>query len=175
MVSDYTSEHSVYYRSQDDRAVKINKNLYYGEVPVVENGVLTSRGARPAEYLRRMELQAAVFHSDLKLEGVHIPKESLLNDPLDGPQIVISQPYYEQVDRVTLKEVAEFLQEAGFERVPDSFYGWVQRSDGVVIQDATTENFVLTDEGLYPLDLQMNVLSSKALREFGSGPSKRDR
>lgn len=166
-VSDYTSEHTVYYRPEDDRIVKVTKDLYYGEIPIVEGGVLTSRGATPVEYLRRMELQTAVFHSDVKLEGVHVPVESaLLDDPAEAPRIVISQPFYEQVGRVTLEQVNNFLREAGFEKVPDSFYGWIRRSDGVVIQDAATDNFILTEAGLYPFDLQINIVSPAILKDL---------
>lgn len=137
ILSESTSEHVVYLRD-DGRVVKRTKELYYGQVPAAEGGALISKSASPAEYLRRMALQTAVFHSDLRLEGFTIPKESLFfDDPSEAPYIVISQPWLKSEGVVTNKAIEELLSKEGFTPVPDSFFGWVRKADGVVVLDAS--------------------------------------
>jgi len=167
-VSGSTSEHTVYYRKSDDRVVKRTRDLYYGQVPSLDDGQIVSVDASPAEYLRRMSLQMVVFNTDFRLEGVTIPKESLyLDDPADAPQIVVSQPWIESKRTVNEQDVGRFLSKEGFVPVPHSFYGWVRPADGVVVLDASPDNFIMSSEGLVPIDLQINVFTPTQLREAG--------
>jgi hypothetical protein len=168
VLSDSTSEHVVYLRLGDKRVVKRTRELYYGQVPELVDGKIVSESASPSGYLRRMALQTAVFHSDIRLEGISVPKESLfLDNPADAPYIVTSQPWFESEGTVTFHEVEDFLSKEGFAPIPNSFYGWIRPADGVVILDAAPDNFIMTSEGLVPIDLQMNVFSHAQMKEAG--------
>jgi len=92
LVSNSTSEHEVFYRFWDDRAVKRTWPGVYGQIPVPANGGLDRCNATPSEYLRRMALHIEVFFSDLRLEGVTISdKPSMIIGQRSGqPSIVIS-------------------------------------------------------------------------------------
>ncbi len=71
LVSNSTSEHEVFFREVDSRAVKRTLAGFFGQVPFPENGKLGRRNATPSEYLQRMALQLAVFGGDIRLEGVY--------------------------------------------------------------------------------------------------------
>jgi len=83
LISNHTSEHEVFYRKPDDRAVKRTWPGVYGQIPVAMNGCLDRRNATPSEYLMRMALHIEVFASDIRLEGVSIS---------DKPSMIIRQP-----------------------------------------------------------------------------------
>lgn len=177
LVSNSTSEHEVFYRAADSRAVKRTWAGVYGQIPIAGNGNLDRRNATPSEYLRRMALQMAVFDSDLRLEGVTISsKQSLiLFQPAGEPSIVISQLWYVRAGLATNEAIYDFLVEEGFRAVPSSHFGWFRPSDGVVIVDAKPDNFILTSAGLIPIDLQMAQFDQEQLKRAGlvsdaSGP-----
>jgi hypothetical protein len=155
-------------RLEDARVVKRTRELYYGQTPALNDGELISENASPSDYLRRMALQIAVFHTDFRLEGVTIQKESLfLDDPADAPYIVVSQPWIESKGAVEFHAIDRYLSGEGFVPIPKSFYGWVRPADGVVILDASPDNFIKTEAGLVPIDLQMNAFTFEQLRELG--------
>jgi len=168
IISETTSEHQVHFREVDNRAIKQTRELYYGQVPAPEDGKLGGREASIDDYLRRMALQIAVFHDDIRLEGIVVPRDSLyLKNPADAPRVVISQQWYESRGKVTREAVGKFLGDEGFVGVSNSFNGWVRFADGVVILDASPDNFILTEAGLVPVDLQMTVFSPDQLRAAG--------
>ena len=45
----------------------------------------------------------------------------------------------------------------GFRKLRDSFTGWA-RHDGIVVMDAKSDNFILTANGIVPIDLQIGVI-----------------
>jgi hypothetical protein len=115
-----------------------------------------------------MALQTVVFHSDVRLEGVMVPEESsFFDDPAEAPSIIISQPWVWSEGGVTFEGIREFLCGEGFLAVPDSFFGWVRPADGVVILDASADNFVMTGAGFVPIDLQISVFSREELERAG--------
>jgi hypothetical protein len=75
------------------------------------------------------------------------------------PSFVISQEWVTAADSEhpapSEDELGEYLLERGFEPVPNSYFGWLRREDGVLIVDAKPDNFVKTVEGVAPIDLQM--------------------
>jgi len=169
VVSDCTSEHKVYLRQSDRRAVKKTWAGVYGQVPVPRDGKLDRTNASPVEYLRRMSLQINVFGSDLRLEGVHISEEPsmIVGQPARQPSFVISQSWLDKAGTATNESISAYLTEEKFREVPGSYFGWYRPADGVVIVDAKPDNFIKTAAGLVPIDLQMAVFGEKQVIEAG--------
>lgn len=169
LVSNSTSEHEVFYRPEDSRAVKRTWAGVYGQIPVVANGRLDRRNATPSEYLKRMALQIAVFGGDLRLEGVTISEKPsmIIGQPSGQPSIVISQRWYEKDGVATNETIHDLLVGEGFRSVPSSYFGWYRPEDGVVIVDAKPDNFIRTSVGVIPIDLQMALFSEEELKAAG--------
>ena len=169
LVSNSTSEHEVFYREIDGRAVKRTWPGFFGQVPAPEDGRLGRRNATPAEYLLRMALQLAVFRGDLRLEGATASDKPsmIIGQPAGEASLVISQRWYEKQDSPGAPDIAARLRREGFLPAPRSYYGWYRSADGVVIVDAKPDNFVATPAGLVPLDLQMAVFTPEQLRRCG--------
>jgi hypothetical protein len=168
-VSNSTSEHEVFYRPDDARAVKRTWAGVYGQIPCAADGNLDRRNASPSEYLRRMALHMSVFGSDLKLEGVTISSKPsmIIGQPAGQPSIVISQRWYERDGLATNEAIHQMLVEEGFRPVPSSYFGWYRPTDGTVIVDAKPDNFIRTSAGLIPIDLQMAQFSPEQLNAAG--------
>jgi len=169
LISNSTSEHEVFYRIQDDRAVKRTWPGVYGQIPAPENGGLGRRNATPSEYLRRMALHIEVFSSDLRLEGVTISDKPsmIIGQPSGQPSIVISQRLYKRDGVATNEDIHTYLVEEGFRPVPSSYFGWYRPEDSIVIVDAKPDNFICSDKGLLPIDLQMAQFSPEQLIAAG--------
>lgn len=161
LVSNSTSEHEVRYRKDQNRAWKRTWAGFYGQIPCPENGRLERRNATPEEYLFRMGLQIQVFYSDIRLEGVSISDKPsmIIGQPAGEPSFVISQEWLVKSQNTTPSEIALFLRREGFEPVPNTYFGWYRRSDGMTIVDAKPDNFIITAGGLMALDLQMAVFT----------------
>ncbi len=169
LVSNSTSEHEVFFRPWEGRAVKRTLAGVYGQIPCAKNGALDRRNASPTEYLRRMAFQILLFDSDLKLEGVTISdKPSLvLFEPPGQPSFVVSQRWFEMAGKVTTEEIQALMEEAGFEFVPKAYFGWFRRADGMVVVDAKPDNFIKTAVGLVPIDLQMAQFTQQEMQDAG--------
>jgi hypothetical protein len=168
-VSNSTSEHEVFYRIEDDRAVKRTWVGVYGQIPIAADGKLDRRNASPSEYLRRMALHISVFGTDLTLEGVTISSKPsmIIGQPAGQPSIVISQRWYEREGLASNEAIHEMLVGEGFRPVPSSYFGWFRPTDGSVIVDAKPDNFIKTSEGLIPIDLQMVQFNLEQLQAAG--------
>ncbi len=176
LVSNSTSEHEVFYRIHDDRAVKRTWPGVYGQIPVPADGGLGRRNATPSEYLRRMALHIEVFSSDVRLEGVTISDKPsmIIGQPSGQPSIVISQRWYQKDGVATNEAIHAYLVEEGFRPVPSSYFGWYRPEDGVVIVDAKPDNFIRSNEGLLPIDLQMAQFSPEELTAAGLNSNSSD-
>jgi hypothetical protein len=174
-ISNHTSEHEVFYRAMDSRAIKRTWPGVYGQIPVSLDGKLDRRNAAPSEYLTRMALHIAVFGSDLRLEGVTISDKPsmIIGQPAGQPSLVISQLWYEKEGIATNEAIHEFMVAQGFRPVPASYFGWFRPNDGIVIVDAKPDNFIRTSEGLIAIDLQMAQFNPAELSACGltSDPS----
>lgn len=148
------AEHEVYFRESDDRAVKRTYPGTFGVTPDVKGA---QQSATPLFYLRRLTLLNEVFGSDMRLEGVTHGKPMIIGQSGEQPSLVVSQPWARALDvnnpHPTFPEVAEFMTRIGFEPLPKSYFGWTRLSDGVLILDARTDNFIKTKEGVVPIDL----------------------
>ena len=164
-ISNHTSEHEVFYRAADSRAIKRTWPGVYGQIPVSIAGKLDRRNATPSEYLSRMALHIAVFGSDLRLEGVTISDKPsmIIGQPAGQPSLVISQLWYEKEGIATNEAIHDFMVAQGFRPVPASYYGWFRPTDGIVIIDAKPDNFIKTSGGLIAIDLQMAIFDPAQL------------
>jgi hypothetical protein len=169
LVSNSTSEHEVFFRPWESRAVKRTRAGVYGQIPVPLNGKLDRKNAKPSEYLRRMALQILFIDSDLKLEGVTISDKPsiVLFEPPGQPSFVISQTWFERTDRVTTEEIEELMKDSGFEFVPKAYFGWFRKEDRMIVVDAKPDNFIKTVVGLVPIDLQMAQFTSEEMKASG--------
>ncbi len=175
VVSDSTSEHRVRFRASDERAVKTTWPGFYGQVPTVGGGWLHRESATPAQYLIRMMLQNEVFRGSaemIELAGIYISSgpSFVIGEPPEQPSFVITQHWYQaaQADpHPSPRQVETFLRAFGFLPVVGSYFGWVRSEDGVVIVDARTDNFILTSQGVIPIDLQMAQFDPEFLRQQG--------
>lgn len=169
LVSADTSEHQVFYRVEDSRAVKRTLAGVYGQIPAFFDNKIQAQNAKPSEYLTRMALHIAVFGSDLKLEGVTVSEKTsmLIGYPPGQPSMVISQPWYEMEGTLTTKSIQEFMVDEGFNSLPSLIFGWYRFDDGVVILDAKPDNFINTAAGVVPIDLQMAQFTKDQLAASG--------
>lgn len=115
--------------------------------------------AAPLDYLERFILHNALFQDDVRLEGIIITDHpsQLVGAVPGGCSMVISQRWLiaadDQNPHPTAEQIVSFMQELGFEPLPDSFFGWFREDDGVIVLDAKPDNFVLTPDGIPPFDL----------------------
>jgi hypothetical protein len=95
------------------------------------------------------------FPTDLQLEGVSLGvpdyKEEL------SPFIVTSQRFIEVVDpksqHPSEEEIAAFMTKLGFKLIENSIYNWFRESNQIVVTDAKMLNFLVSHEGIVPIDL----------------------
>ncbi|MES2707225.1 MAG: hypothetical protein V4726_11555 [Verrucomicrobiota bacterium] len=174
-ISNHTSEHEVFYRAADSRAVKRTWPGVYGQIPASIAGKLDRRNATPSEYLARMALHIAVFGSDLRLEGATVSEKPsmIIGQPAGQPSFVISQLWYEREGIATNEAIHDFMVAQGFRPVPASYFGWFRPPDGIVIVDAKPDNFIKTSGGIIAIDLQMAQFTATDLSSCGltSDPS----
>jgi len=165
ILSNRTSEHEVRQTVDGLRVIKRTWAGVYGQVPVWEGNTLSRHPATPSEYLIRQALQNETFGSEMRFEGVNVSDKPsmLLFHPPGEPSFVVSQPFLVAADpnnaSPTAERVAEFMQGEGFVEVPGSYFGWVRPADGIAVVDAKPDNFIQTEDGVVPIDLQMAQLS----------------
>ncbi len=138
-------------------------------VPAWSEGCWKPIGAAPLEYLRRFMMHNRLFQDDVQLEGVIVSdKPSLLVGAAPGgASIVISQRWLVAADperpHPTEPEIASFMEELGFDHIPDAFYGWFNENESLVVLDAKPDNLIKTSEGILPFDLLMLSLREQEL------------
>ena len=156
-----SAENEVRFRIEDDRAVKKTHAGTYGFIPRLEGGLWRQSPASPLEYLTRCLLQNQFFGDDLRLEGLCISSgpSFIIGQPAGGISIITSQPWIESDDwenpHPGETEIAERMRTLGFEPIPQSFFGWRHPASAVVLLDAKRDNFILSADGIVPIDLQM--------------------
>lgn len=161
LISNSTSEHEVWRGPVATHVWKRTWPGFYGQIPEWRGGKLERRSATPAEYLDRMALQNETFDSRFELIGVFVSEapSMIIGEPGGQPSIVIAQPFIQAASEVravpTPAEIAAFFEAHGFESMPESYFGWVRRADGVAVVDARPDNFILSPLGVIPIDLQM--------------------
>lgn len=159
LVSDETGEHEVRFHEPDRRVWKKTWSGTFGMMPTWSPEGWKPTYATPLEYLERFILHNALFQDDVRLEGVLVSDQpsQLVGAVPGGCSMVISQRWLiaadDQNPHPTSEQIVSFMQELGFESLPDSFFGWFREDDGVIVLDAKPDNFVLTADGILPFDL----------------------
>jgi len=151
-----TTEHDVYFSPDKDRYVKVLQRNQFGLVPKKDaEGRIGLEKATLPEYLDRIRLTNEIFGTDISIEGV-ARRADELDDDKTSADLVISQKNIRPVDtknaNPTLKQIEAFMQEEGFEAAPGT-HKWTRESDGLLVGDAKPDNFILTKNGVVPIDL----------------------
>jgi hypothetical protein len=168
LVSATTSEHEVRYRQADHRAVKRTWPGMFGFVPKASGGRWMQGAARASEYLLRLHLQNELFGDEIRLEGATWDSgpSMIIGRVVAGLSLVISQPWLDASDpsrpHPSAEEIREYMMERDFEPLSGSFFGWHASDLGIVILDAKNDNFVATDHGILPIDLQITEIRGAA-------------
>lgn len=127
-------------------------------VPVWEDGCWKPGSATPLQYLRRFAMHNALFQDDVLLEGIIVSDkpDQLVGSVPGGVSIVISQRWLVAANperpHPTEEEIAAFMNELGFDGIPDSFFGWFNETNALLL-DAKPDNFIKTAEGILPFDV----------------------
>jgi hypothetical protein len=152
-----TLEHDVYIRPSDRRVVKCTKPGKFGLGHGAGGKYGNHCDATPLFYLDRLVLMEQEFPTDLRLEGVAL-KSIVLNaseDPI--PYIVTSQRLIEPVSvertHPSEAEIEGCMKKLGFRLVENSCYNWLRDSDGIVVTDTKMLNFIVSSEGIVPIDV----------------------
>ena len=159
LITNATAEHEVRYRSMDHRAVKRTWPGTYGMVPEFLLGAWRPQPASPRQYLLRQALQNELFADSIRLEGTMdgTGPSMIIGQPAGGLSLVISQPWLDAKDasdpHPSESEIAGFLEDRGFSRLAESFFGWEDSDAGLIILDAKADNFISTTHGILPIDL----------------------
>lgn len=90
------------------------------------------------------------------------------------PSFVISQPFIKAANTdspsPSVEDVADFMRSEGFMPIPASYFGWIRAGDGMAVVDAKQDNFILTEDGVVPIDLQMAQLADAVGVEIAKVP-----
>jgi hypothetical protein len=149
-----TAEHEVFYRSDDNRAVK---RTYAGTFGVTCAKKGEQGHATPLFYFRRLQLMNREFNSDLRFEGIILTKSLILFATGEHPCMVISQPWHRPADphdpHPSPDEIIEFMELLGFAEVKGSYFGWFKNQGKIKVIDARPDNFIKAETGVIPIDL----------------------
>ena len=164
LISNDTAEHEVRYHTVSHQAVKKTLSGNYGYSPQWDGQhQLKNLKANVVQYLTRLEFQNDLFGDDIRVVGVFSVEPSFVLFEDGTPPIVTVQSWRDGVDLdkdpfPSEGETSEYLKSFGFIPIKDAFFGWVREDDGIVILDAKPDNFVLTQTGIFPIDLQISKL-----------------
>ena len=133
-------EHQVYFLKHTRRYLKTtlpDRQKGYG----IALGSLT-RGATPAEYLDRLDLQNLIFHDDIRLERI------VSNN--GKPIIITSQPAIKGT-APTQAALDDLMTGKGYEKLADGAY--YDEPHGLLLFDLFPRNAIQAADGLiYPID-----------------------
>jgi hypothetical protein len=159
LISSGTAEHEVRYRAHDHRAIKRTLPGTFGNIPKQIHGKWEPLPATPSEYLSRLALQNEVFNDEIILEGamLHDGPSMIIGAPKGVLLLVISQPWIDAANEhqpyPSEEQLTPYLQERGFKKLIGSFFGWIKDEEQLVVLDAKPDNFILTPDGIIPIDL----------------------
>ncbi len=122
------------------------------------------------KHLRRWRLFNRAFDSDVRVEGfIKGDKPDSLTGKL-SIGTVTSQPWLESVDKLlpnpSEERIADYMKHEGF-ILGKNDYEWYRPFDGIYVADAHEKNFVVTKEGVKPVDLYMTEFTQEELRAMG--------
>jgi hypothetical protein len=152
-----TLEHDVYFGLKG-RVIKCTKPGAFGRGHGSNGKYGNHCPATPLFYLERLELMNQEFPTtDLCLEGIALGKSEYEDREVLHPYIITSQRYIEIVDErrphPSEPEIENFMRRLGFSLIQDSCYNWIRESDGIIVTDTKMLNFIISHEGIVPIDL----------------------
>jgi hypothetical protein len=138
------SEHLVYF-SPPGSVYKLTRPGMYGESYYLVDGIINQKNCSPLEYLLRLRFWRKLFQAAPRDLGITEAGQIVSTDRF----IVGRPPPQEQVDK--------FLQDAGLTPVKQQYWLWKRSySDFALwVGDARSDNFVLTDSGIVPIDIRV--------------------
>jgi hypothetical protein len=145
---DEGSEHLVLFDEQTSEVVKITRPCTYGDYYEIIDGRINQFDSTPAEYLLRMRWWEKLFSSapdpiGMTEDGRILCRQKFIVGDANPPQETVDQ----------------FLIDAGVTAVNQSCWIWkkVGEETGleVWIGDARSDNFVLSDMGIIPIDIRV--------------------
>ncbi len=142
------SEHLVLFDGETSEVVKLTLPGTYGDYYEIIDGKINQFDSTPEEYLLRMRWWEKLFSSAPLPLGI-----------TETGQIVSRQRFIKGDPDPPQKEVDQFLLDAGAVAVRQACWLW-KKTDGdseaeIWIGDARSDNFVLTPEGMVPIDLRI--------------------
>ncbi|MDR3561747.1 MAG: hypothetical protein P4N59_09975 [Negativicutes bacterium] len=153
---DDTREHHVYLRP-DRRIIKCTKPGRFGLGHGAGGRYGNHCDATPLFYLQRLELMNQEFPTDLRFEGMALGTSEYENDGRLYPYIITSQRFIEAADNnkshPNEEEIEDFMRQLGFSLVQETTTSWVRESDLLVVTDTKMLNFIISDNGIIPIDL----------------------
>lgn len=172
-ISSHTSEHQVWLDEADSRAIKRTWPGVFGQIPsqTSQPSALAQDHADLSAYLLRMALHIALFGSDLRFLGITFSEGPgmLIGQTPGQPSAVVSQQWIQAenpaLPHPSLEEIADFMESKGFSPVRKSFFGWI-RKDGIAVIDAKPDNFIITENGVVPIDLQIAAVPDRITEEW---------
>lgn len=150
-----TTEHEVYWRRFDNRAIKCT---YPGQYGFANGPKGKKRAATPLFYLQRLDLMKEVFGSDIRLEGVGIRDRR--------PYVITSQEIV-QGPHPAEEEISDFMKSMNFTSSRDSPLHWRRQEPedskfaSIVVSDTKIENFIKSPAGVVPIDVIIGFSDSE--------------
>ena len=142
------SEHLVLFDDQTSEVVKITLPGTYGDYYEIIDGRIHQFDSTPAEYLLRMRWWEELFTIapnpvGMTKSGQIVSRQQFIHGDPDPPQ----------------EEVDQFLLDAGAVAVRQHCWLWKKADHESEIEiwigDARSDNFVLTPEGIVPIDIRV--------------------
>ena len=141
------SEHLVFFDESAGEVVKITRVGIYGDYYEIIDGRINQFDSTPTEYLLRMQWWEELFSTAPAPMGL-----------TESGQMVSRQRYIHG-DLPSQEAVDEFLTGAGLMPVRRACWLWkrveMESEMEVWIGDARSDNFVLTSDGMVPIDIRV--------------------
>lgn len=148
------SEHLVLFDAETSEVVKITLPGTYGDYYEIIDGKINQFDSTPEEYLLRLRLWEKLFSSAPTPLGM-----------TESGQIVSRQRFIKGDSEPPQEEVDQFLLDAGAVAVRQNCWLW-KKADGdseseIWVGDARSDNFVLTPDGMVPIDIRIWSVSAR--------------
>ena len=145
---DEGSEHLVLFDGMTSEVVKITRPGTYGDYYEIINDRIFQFDSTPAEYLLRMRWWEKLFSTAPHPIGM-----------TESGRIVSRQKFILGDPNPPQEKVDQFLVEAGAVAVRQSCWLWKKVEDDAEIEvwigDARSDNFVLAEDGIIPIDIRI--------------------
>ncbi len=156
---DEGSEHLVLFDEQTSEVVKITLPGTYGDYYEIIDGPINQFSSTPAEYLLRMRWWEKLFSSAPNPIGM-----------TETGQIVSRQRFIQGDPEPPQEKVDQFLIDAGAVAVRQRCWLWkkvdYESEIEIWIGDARSDNFVLAQDGMVPIDIRIWGVTCRSGPDF---------